>query len=598
MLLAAVVYDAVTRIGSSTAPGHLSAAAVWPATALAMALVWLGGPRMLVAVFLGELAGDLTRGFSVWLALVFATGTSAEALAATTLLRRAGFRPQMDRIRDVVALLAVAAPVSSVVGASTGVLALWAHGDIPGGALWPTWHAWWLSDVTRDVLIAPLLLVFAVQRPGVPRGWRMAETIAFIAALAGLGLSGRHLTVATAYLVLPVLIWAAVRFRQRGAVAANAALAAAGLVSAVAQTGWLARVTALERILFTQDFLAVGAVSTLVLAALMAERDRATTRLRGAEGRAQALAEEQSALGDVATAIARARPVEEVMGLIARHAGQLLGAISATVVHVDGARAETIAGWTRGTAAAVAEPRTMFAPIMLGGEDWGHLEVLGQGRSEFQYADRTLLQRLAELAELAVVNAHAHSRLLAEATTDELTGLRNQRAFHRHLADEVQRARRYRHPLSLLLLDLDGFKEINDRAGHPTGDRVLAEIARRIEARVRVEAVVARLGGDELGIVLPDCDAEAAYLVAERVREAVCASPADGRERVTVCAGVAEMRPADSPPDMVAAADVALYAAKRMGGNTCVRHTPGLPAQAPVRELSASPPPPDAARFA
>ena len=188
--------------------------------------------------------------------------------------------------------------------------------------------------------------------------------------------------------------------------------------------------------------------------------------------------------------------------------------------------------------------------------------------------------------------------MLAEATTDGLTGLHNQRAFHRRLSDEVERARRYGHPLSLVLLDLDGFKAINDLAGHPTGDRVLAEIAGRIEATIRVEAMLARLGGDELAIILPECDDEAAYLVAERIRVAVATAPAAVSQRVTVSAGIAERSAQDGEPELIAAADIALYSAKRMGGNTCVRHTPGLSARGPLMEPGASPPRSGAARSA
>ena len=185
-----------------------------------------------------------------------------------------------------------------------------------------------------------------------------------------------------------------------------------------------------------------------------------------------------------------------------------------------------------------------------------------------------------------MVNADARRCLIVEATTDALTGLHNQRAFHRRLSDEVQRSRRYGHPLALVLMDLDGFKSINDRLGHPTGDLALTEVGRRIRTAIRVDAMVARLGGDELAMLLPECGGDEAYLVAERVREAVCASPVVGSERLTISAGIAthgDDQDNDSNRDdderaMIAAADAALYAAKRMSGNTCVRHTPGLAA--------------------
>lgn len=161
------------------------------------------------------------------------------------------------------------------------------------------------------------------------------------------------------------------------------------------------------------------------------------------------------------------------------------------------------------------------------------------------------------------------------ATHDPLTGLLNRREFDRILAEESERAVRFGDPLALVLLDLDHFKRINDRHGHPAGDAVLCEVARRLVAQVRSVDRVLRLGGEEFALVLVQTDRAGARRVAERVCAAVRAEPVavDGTPglAVTGSAGVAILPDdAATPTVLVTAADQALYAAKAAGRDRVV----------------------------
>ncbi len=174
--------------------------------------------------------------------------------------------------------------------------------------------------------------------------------------------------------------------------------------------------------------------------------------------------------------------------------------------------------------------------------------------------------------ELQASNARLHD-LLQE---DEKTGLRTFRDFQRRLAEEWLRAQRYGMPLSLIMLDLDDFKRINDTFGHPAGDRALREFALLVRGGARQTDVPARFGGEEFAIILPHTTGTMAALVAERilaaVREFVFLGE-DIRRRLTVSAGVATYpsHPAISSPDaLVRAADRALYRAKEQGKNRVV----------------------------
>ena len=161
------------------------------------------------------------------------------------------------------------------------------------------------------------------------------------------------------------------------------------------------------------------------------------------------------------------------------------------------------------------------------------------------------------------------------ATRDSLTGLLNQRVFHERLRDEIARATRHNRPLSIAILDLDHFKDVNDRYGHPVGDEVLRAAAERLQALTRDGEHLARIGGEEFGWILPDANAEGAYAAAERARHATNATPFPRIGSLTVSAGVCALTDADDG-DLYKHADRALYAAKQQGRNRTVLYTPQI----------------------
>jgi two-component system cell cycle response regulator len=168
-------------------------------------------------------------------------------------------------------------------------------------------------------------------------------------------------------------------------------------------------------------------------------------------------------------------------------------------------------------------------------------------------ANSALQQREAELAELAV--------------TDAATGLYNRRHFFEALRSEFGRAERYRHPLSLVMVDIDNFKAVNDRLGHQAGDRVLKEVADALRANLRVSDVVCRYGGEEFAIILPETGTGQALHVCERTRHRTGSVSTGGEATVTVSQGIATY-PATgivTADDLLRRADAAMYEAKRRG---------------------------------
>jgi diguanylate cyclase (GGDEF)-like protein len=184
--------------------------------------------------------------------------------------------------------------------------------------------------------------------------------------------------------------------------------------------------------------------------------------------------------------------------------------------------------------------------------------------------DRALLRALADSSAVALRNAQLLDRLHAQAIIDPLTGCRNRRGFDELLFPEISRARRHGRPLSLLLLDLDHFKSVNDDHGHAAGDHALRRIGRILQTTFRVSDSACRYGGEEFAILLPETAKAEACHVAERLRAVIDELEPDLQlpRRLTASLGVASL-PDDAADaaGLVSAADAALYAAKSGGRN-------------------------------
>ena len=175
------------------------------------------------------------------------------------------------------------------------------------------------------------------------------------------------------------------------------------------------------------------------------------------------------------------------------------------------------------------------------------------------------LEELALRAGPAIENARRFREARQLADLDALTGLHNRRYFHETLAREVARGHRYNRHLALVVFDLDDFKAINDRIGHLAGDAVLAEVAERVRDVVRSADVACRVGGDEFAVILPESALADADQLYRRVQAAIGASPIGQAGRLSLSAGIAELRPEDDPTSFFERADEALYSAKEAG---------------------------------
>jgi diguanylate cyclase (GGDEF)-like protein len=223
-----------------------------------------------------------------------------------------------------------------------------------------------------------------------------------------------------------------------------------------------------------------------------------------------------------------------------------------------------------------------------GPEYLGAISIARRGAAFTREAEE-LLEYLAGQAVVSIDNASLHETVEQQAVTDELTGLANVRAFISVLDREIERSRRFATPVGLVMLDIDDFKRVNDTYGHQQGDEVLALVAGVLRDLSRDLDAPARYGGEEMAVVLPQTDAGGAVQLAERMREAIEALQVPrvgggGTLHVTASFGVASVpESAAERSALIAAADAALYRAKRAGKN---RVESALP---PVAETSSRP---------
>ncbi len=228
----------------------------------------------------------------------------------------------------------------------------------------------------------------------------------------------------------------------------------------------------------------------------------------------------------------------------------------------------------REAADPLPEDTGAVVPLELGGELPGLL-VLGSRMTGDSYedADLALLQTLADSSSVALRNADLLDRLKREVSIDPLTGCLNRRGFEERLEAEIARARRYRRPLTVVLLDIDRFKALNDEGGHEAGDYALKRLGSALRRTLRTSDYVCRYGGEEFALLCPETTKADSLLLAERVRKTIAELEPDELipRRLTASFGTAAL-PDDAPEaaELLRAADRALYRAKA-DGRDCVR---------------------------
>jgi len=286
VVIVALAYIIAARIGLSLDTVGGFATLVWPASGIALASLLLGGFRLWPAIAIGAFTANYLSGAPPLAALGIAIGNTAEAFVGAYLLGKIpGFRHKLDRIRDVLAMIVLAAGVSTLVSATLGVTTLLAFDLIPPAGYGETWKAWWLGDAIGDLFAAPLILVWAGWIPRL-RLARYAESAALGVVIIIIGslvfgestfqdgvARGRE------YMLFPPLIWAALRFGTRGAVTSSTLVTIIAIVYTAMGRGPFVHGDLHTNLLALQTFAGISGATFLVLGASMAERRHAAKDL-------------------------------------------------------------------------------------------------------------------------------------------------------------------------------------------------------------------------------------------------------------------------------------------------------------------------------
>jgi diguanylate cyclase (GGDEF)-like protein len=432
----AALYYLAARVGLQFAYANSSVTTVWPPTGIALAAFVLYGYRIWPAVVLAAFLANLSISGEILPSVGIAVGNTLEGLLGSYLVNRFARGGRVfDRVRDIFRFTVLAAIVSTTVSATIGVGSLLVGHLLEWQDAGRIWLTWWLGDAVGDIVIAPPLILWIGVKPA-PRwtGRQLLEALAaaVVTTLVTFAIFGgvfpeRHY--ALTVLLWPALIWVVFRFGPREAATAIVIVSVVAILRTLQGFGPFARLSPTESFTLLQVWAGITAVTTLVLAAVVAAQ-------RDIEG------------------------------------------------------------------------------------TWRELAV-----------------------------------------TDPLTGLANHRQLVQSLESEIKRSRRTAQPLAVVLLDLDGLKQINDRHGHLAGSLAIRRVAEALLGSCRATDTAARFGGDEFALVLPETGEAAAWHVARGVVDRL-ATDAE-KPNLSISVGVA-VYPGhgETVEALLNAADVALYETK------------------------------------
>ena len=580
--LVAVAYYLLGRLGLAveSLPGNV--APVWPASGFAVGLLVGRGRKLWPGVALGALAiNGLHGGVPLASACGMAAGSTLAIVGAAAVLRRLGFRPALDRTRDVAALVGVAA-VASAAAATVGTVCLHLGGLLPNARFWTTWRTWWLGDGLGVLVVAPVpLAVFAAPWPDRPRPRLELAAFVLVVAATGARVVG---PAGYPYLALPLAAWGAVRWGLPGASLAGLATALAGVTRAARGAGPFA--VSPDALLRLDAFLGLLSFCGLVVAAVTAERDRAAARLAAAnreleervrsrtaalDADRERLAEAQRIAGlgswDLDFGAGKAIWSDEMYRIFGVDPASFEPTFDGFLSLVDQADQALVTG---GLERAVARREAFLFDYRVRLPDGRTRWIRARGRLLMNGTDEVVGMR--GTCQDITDRVEAEAALTHHALHDPLTGLPNRSLLLDRIEVALARAARTGSGVAVLFLDLDRFKLINDSRGHAAGDVVLRAVAQRLRGAVRPSDTVGRLGGDEFVVACQDpVTVWEATLLGERLIRTLEAPFAveGGEVFVTVSVGIALSSGPTTADELLRDADVAMYQAKQGGRARC-----------------------------
>lgn len=297
ILVVAALYYGSAKIGLIQQLVRGQVTPLWPPTGIALASLLVRGLRVWPGIALGALLANISLGPSVPAVLVIAAGNTLAPVCSYALLRRTGFRTELDRLRDAFALIFLGAFAGMLISATTGSGTLALAGVLSTGKFWPTWTVWWTGDAMGVLLVTPVLLLLRSAR--LPKGIAPSRWVEGLLLFVATVCVGWLETGSTPLLFLgfPLLIWAAFRFQLAGAAPCALVVSTFAIVAAVRGTGPFAGHDVLTSMISLQAFNGSCALTALVLAAAVSERNESQREIARACGHLAELVSRISAGG-------------------------------------------------------------------------------------------------------------------------------------------------------------------------------------------------------------------------------------------------------------------------------------------------------------
>ena len=283
----AAAYFAGALIGFQLTFDNPNVTSVWPPTGIAIAALLLFGRRVWPGIAAGAVLANLANGASLETALAISAGNTVAPLLGAALLHEMGFRPTLERLKDVVALVFVGGFGAMLVSATAGTVSLLVTAELEPGHIASTWLTWWVGDAIGVIILSPILLVFGTNAGILLRKHR-AEAVALLTCTAATSVVVFATDVPLRYLVFPMILWSALRFRQRGAAALTILISGIAILQRARGHAPFSDLSLTMNVLSLHGFNAAVAMMSLSLAAVTSERGRAQDALRRAAGELEA----------------------------------------------------------------------------------------------------------------------------------------------------------------------------------------------------------------------------------------------------------------------------------------------------------------------
>jgi diguanylate cyclase (GGDEF)-like protein/PAS domain S-box-containing protein len=575
-------------------------APTWPSAGVAWFAAAVGGPACWPGIFIGSLLANYIL-FTPPLPIVLgiSIGNVLGPAIGLWLLRRS--RHSIDpflHFRDVIGFICYGAVIHGAIAATVGVFSLYAGAKLASGHLAAAWLRWTLSDASGVLVFAPLLQLWWRDRKWHFSRYQALHLSAIYAATLALTVYiffgtefGNPTPIGQAFMLIGPLLWVTVRFSEREAYPLFAIVMVIATVGTVSGYGPF-HSQQVGDVMATLGFIGFSyALILLLIASLNNERSAAEDSLREAneflEKRVvERTTELQASQQEIVASEKRTRQMVDSMPIplmMTRHDDDVLLYINRKAEEAFGIRGANFLGnqapnlyVNPGDQETIRELLKRKGTVQdfeialqrLNGDPFW--VMLSSVPLSFK-SEQVLLTGLIDISE----RKRLEEDLMRQATTDPLTGIANRRYFMTLFESEFVRASRTAHPLTLLMLDIDHFKLVNDTYGHDVGDLAIKALAVICMQSIRQYDTAARIGGEEFLILLPQTGLDAAMVVAERVRSAVqrnAIALADGRQlQFTVSVGVATLnRDIGSADQLFKRSDLSLYEAKEGGRNRCV----------------------------